>query len=129
MSGVLAPTKAILLGGALLAGMAAMLGFSAFEQTRRTSLERFDEPTAVGDTVFFSTTMPPALALVSDRQLTLHDTRMRRTSRDAATGLSLYRYEGALPKDDEHAHSTEQFFYLKTGPETYVRVRGGSGGK
>jgi hypothetical protein len=58
-------------------------------------------------------------------KLPLHDTQMRRVSRDAATGLSIYAYEGKPLPEDPDAASAERSYYLKTGTEQYLRTRVG----
>ncbi len=118
---------AILLGCALLAGLALMLGFAAFDRSRRAQLERFDEPTAVGDAAYFTTLAATLhgqpLHPVSARRYTFRDSQMRRAGRDDATGFSIYTYHGRLPKDDDVAKPGETFFYLKMSREEYVRMR------
>ena len=123
---------AVRLGLLLLVGVALMLGLAAFDKQRRAEIESMAEVTAVGDNVFVKLPAPPVVAsldgrsfaLVSEQRQELRDTRMRRVGAAAETGLTIYKYLGALAKDGSVAAPPEgATFYLKAGVNEYVPVR------
>ncbi len=129
---VLGGNHAVRLGLLLLLGMALMLGLAAFDKQRRAKIESMAEVTAVGDKVFVKLPGPAVVAsfegrpleLASEQRQELRDTRMRRVSTDAETGLTIYKYLGALSKDGSVAALPEGAkFYLKAGVNEYVPVR------
>lgn len=120
------------LGLLLLLGMALLLGLAAFDKQRRAKIESMAEVTAVGDKVFVKLPAPAVvpsldgrpLELASDQRQELRDTRMRRVSTDAASGLTIYKYLGVLAKDGSVTGPPEgSTFYLKAGVNEYVPVR------
>lgn len=134
---ILAARSAMLFGGLLLAGLAALTIFSRLDQPRVTELEQFEENTAVGDTRYFTLPAdppqpPPAAVILGSRALypvnqkpaTLQDVQMWRAGRDEATGLSIYRErEPARKKKKPSSTPKPDVYYLKLGPGSYLEVR------
>ncbi len=122
---------------ALLAGVAVVAGFGMANRPRVSALERFEEATAVGDFTFFKVPgivqKPPPAAVVwngqplfpvSYKKVDLHDTKMIRTGRDPASGLTIYQSrEPVPPQEGEREKKGEPFYFLKIGPNNFIKVR------
>jgi hypothetical protein len=132
VAAVLGGSSAVRLGLLLLAGLAVMLGLAAFDKQRRAKIESMAEVTAVGDKVFVKLPAPAVVATTDGRTFEIvsverqdpRDTRMRQIGKDAATGLTIYQYLGALAKDGTvTAPPPDSTFYLKAGVNEYVPLR------
>jgi hypothetical protein len=124
---LLGARAALLLGGALLVGLAGVVAFSMRDAARETSLETFTQDTAVGDHVLYRPPNPPhavpepiltwegrALAPASYDKVKINDGQMRRVGRDETTGLSLYRPRAAGGGGELH---------VKIAQGEYLRLR------
>ncbi|MDB6172951.1 MAG: hypothetical protein JWL59_2262 [Chthoniobacteraceae bacterium] len=120
---------------ALLAGLACVAAFSAVSRSNVAALEQFEETTAFGDTHYF---VAPAdshaavvnldgmpLFLAGDEKLERRDTRMARLGRDEATGLAIYTPREAT--DGKEKVKGKPGWFLKLGPDEYLRLRPGKG--
>lgn len=130
---------ALWISGALVAGLAVIAGTTAIDRARVHKLEQFTELTGVGDTAYFvvpTTPLKPPVAAatlngqllfpVSYEMLDPRDTNMLRVGRDDATGLTVYRPRKPLKGEGERPR--EIFYYLKTAPNRYLKVRPGTPG-
>ncbi|MDQ3624229.1 MAG: hypothetical protein M3463_17365 [Verrucomicrobiota bacterium] len=133
-----APRSAMVFGGLLLAGLAAMTIFTRLDQSGLAQLERFEENTAVGDTRYFAIPAdppqpPPAAVILNGRALypvdgkaleKKHDSRMSRAGRDEATGLSIYQERESRGKTKKPSSGPmPERYFLKVGPGEYLEVR------
>ncbi len=133
-----APRTAMLFGGLLLAGLAALTIFARIDQSRLAQREHFEENTAAGDTRYFAIPAdppqpPPAAVILNGRALypvndnavkKPDDSRMWRAGRDEATGLSIYQERELRSKKKKPSSSPEpERYFLKAGPGEYLEVR------
>jgi hypothetical protein len=117
------------LGAVFLTAFALIIVLSFCDRARVGELEQFEEVSALGDTMYYRPTNDAsAVAAFEGRPLfridndkkNIRDTAMRRVGHDPATGLSIYvsRKNDASGKRNEDAT-----FFIKIGPNDYVRVR------
>jgi hypothetical protein len=135
-------SAAVALGGALLVGLLVLLGLTHCDQVHRTDLERAEEITAVGDSIFSkiptdAATPPPRAAMlkgqalypVSDKTYELPDSRMIRVGTDPEAGLNVYETAMKVPGlEGERAKAEEKSYFLKVAPKRYLRVRASMSG-
>jgi hypothetical protein len=121
------PTAAFRLGLALCAGLAGVAVFGWVARAQVGALEHFEQRTAVGDSAYCAPSTDADGAVMKwagidylrqpEPALKLRDTRMTRVSRDAASGLSLYKYSGTQPLP-----YPESARFVKAGPGLYFRL-------
>ena len=135
-------SAALSLGSALLGGLFVLLALTRGDRVRRAELERAEEVTAVGDAIFFklptdAAKPPPRAAIlngqalypVSYQTVELPDSRMIRAATDPETGIGIYVTTIKVPaQENEHEKAGEKFYFLKTAPKQYVRVRASTPG-
>ncbi|MES2572977.1 MAG: hypothetical protein V4710_23340 [Verrucomicrobiota bacterium] len=141
-------TAATRLGAALLAGLALVAVLGAISRARVSELEGFAQSTGFGDTHYFplppeprpttpivhleggSAVPPVPLFLANGETLERRDIRMIRVGHDKATGWTVYQANTAADgkKDIEREKSKgKAAYYLKAGPDHYVKLRPGKG--
>ena len=128
---------AVGLGVALLSAMALVTGFTAFDRSRRSKLETFEQVTAVGDTDYFKATKKELiigtklaafgeqpLYLASRERVEIRDSRTRFSGRDAATGAGIYTTSEPIKLSDDAALTDgAKFFFLKIEPDGYLAMQ------
>lgn len=124
-SKILAQPLAVGLGAALLAGYALVTGFAIYTHARRASIEHVNAGYAVGDKTYFPKTFDPAQPLVNFQGHSLYyvdkkddalDSSMIRAGMDDSSTYAIYKLVTA--KGDEAS-----FFYLKVGPNYYIKAK------
>ena len=124
--------SAILLGGALLGGIAGLAIFARVDRERVGVLEHFTETSAVGDKTYYRIPEPPpeppvavaklageALVPPSYAKFEWRDTKMRPVARDPQTRLTIYATREPLPE----AKPGETLYFVKTAANEYLRLR------
>ena len=127
-SKIFGQTWAVRLGAAFLLGYAVVTGFAMYENSHRATIERTDEPTAIGDKTFFPAQEPvdKSLPLAHFDGHALYfagwqeagDAFMLKAGMDDTRTYSVYKMEGAKGEEAD-------YLYLRTKPGYYARTKAG----
>jgi len=115
---------AVGLGIALLAGYAIVTGFAIYERAHRTSIERAEASSAVGDKVYYAQTFDPMVPLVNFQGHSFYyverkdalDTAMVKEGMDDTNSYAIYKPAAAAGEE-------APFIYLKIGPNSYIKAK------
>ena len=127
--------------GTIFFGLFAIVAvFAVIDRQRTTTVEQFEELSAVGDTVFFqrSTLAQGASPVVAtlegvplyaanDQKKELKDTNMLRVARDETSGLAIYTPRRTGSRGTGKKEQTT--YFVKLGRNDYLEVRPRCAGK
>ncbi len=127
---------AIRAGAAVLAGLTLVLVFTTLDHSRRSTLEKTAQTTAVGDRAFLLlpaiSQKPPAAAAnfrgqalypVSYARLEIRDSRMIQAGSDDSGAFHIYTTREHVPlQDGEIEAPGVPIYFLKTAPDEYVKA-------